>query len=88
MDLVDILRLELLEVGLARLRLTVKPSVFNQARSLTMGSPKGGGTVKLARSSGERPWQLTPWKERMSTFGPFFSLEGTMFRQCFTMLTF
>ena len=68
---------------MARLRLTVKPSVFNQARW-----PKGGGTVKLARSSGERPWQSTPWKERMSTFGPFFSLEGTMFRQCFTMLTF
>ena len=55
LNLLDILRLELLEAGLARLRLMVKPSVFNQARSLTMGSPKCGGAVKLARSSGERP---------------------------------
>ena len=50
------LRLELFEVGLDRLRLTVNPSVFNQARSLTIGSePKEGGAVKLASSSGERP---------------------------------
>ena len=55
LDLADMLRLELFEVGLDMLRLTVKPSVFNQARSLTMGSPKGGGAVKLARSSGESP---------------------------------
>ena len=53
--LLDMFRLELVELGLERLRLTVKPSEFNQVRSLTMGSPRGGGAVKLARSSGERP---------------------------------
>ena len=56
LNFADILRLELFEVAFATFRLTVNPSVFNQARSLTIGSvAKLGGAVKLASSSGERP---------------------------------
>ena len=56
LNFADILRLELFEVAFATFRLTVNPSVFNQARSLTIGSvAKLGGAVKLASSSEERP---------------------------------
>ena len=73
LDFVDMLRLELFEVGLAIFRLTVKPSVFNQARSLTIGSvPKVGGAVKLASSSEERPQspRLAEAKAEGATFSP------------------
>merc|ERR1719244_860179 len=49
-------RLELeLDEGWERLRFTVNPSFFSQVMSLITDSPRDGGAVKLASSSGERP---------------------------------